>query len=102
MGQFISVIPLTVLSLAVSILEALIILPVHASEIMKTRAKKKTSIFTLIEPVQVFELVYSQSLVDADHFYRHFWRQYGTNGQSVLKVHTFPATGLTGLNIRWR
>jgi len=51
MGQFLSVIPLTVIVLlAASLFEALIILPVHAGEMMKV-VKKKKSFFSRLESI---------------------------------------------------
>ena len=103
MGQFISVIPLTVIvMLAVSILEALIILPVHASEIMKTRAKKKTSIFTLIEPKYTKYLNWSirNRWLMLIIFIGIFGGSMAQMGNLFSRFTLFPATGLTGLNIR--
>lgn len=50
MGQFLRVIPLTIISmLLVSLVEALVILPIHAEEIMRPRKKKESSFFISLE-----------------------------------------------------
>jgi len=102
MGQFISVIPLTViLMLLVSLFEALLILPIHAQEIMKTK-KAKTSLFYR------FEKVYRRYL---NWSVRHRWvavvalfliavASVMQGGKLFSQFTLFPATGLTGASVR--
>ncbi|SMF43303.1 efflux RND transporter permease subunit [Pseudobacteriovorax antillogorgiicola] len=102
MGQFISVIPLTViLMLIVSLFEALIILPIHAHEIMRPKKAKK-SFF------KGFESVYRRYL---NWSVNHRWLSIlalllvfvasAFQGKILFSKFTlFPATGLTGVSVR--
>ena len=49
-GQFLSVIPVTVIALlSISLVEALFVLPVHAEDIMKKKEKERASFFIYFE-----------------------------------------------------
>ena len=102
MGQFISVIPMTVVAmLLVSLFEALIILPIHSEEIMKPKASNK-SLFTGVEQsyrnylkwsirnrwwIVIFLAVFSVASL---------WQ-----GKQLFSRFTlFPAVGLEGFNVR--
>lgn len=101
-GQFLRVIPLTVICmLAVSLFEALVILPIHAEEVMALQ-KSKVSIFSRLEKP------YSRYL---DWSIRYKWIVLfvvavvfvvsAIQGQSLFQRFTlFPATGLEGLSVR--
>ena len=102
MGQFLSVVPLTVIAmLVVSLFEALVILPVHCEEIMRKR-KEKTSIFLPLEKIYRSYLEWSL---------RRRWLivlvvviftglSVGQGKSLFQKFTLFPAEGLEGLNIR--
>ncbi len=105
MGQFISVIPLTViLLLCVSLFEALLILPVHASEIMKVSHKPKKNFF------KRFENLYTQYLNFSTARLKNIGMTVvlvlvfvvsGAQGKKLFDRFTlFPATGLEGVSIR--
>ena len=103
MGQFLRVIPLTVIAmLLVSLFEALLILPVHADEIMRSGKAKKQGLFRKVE--RVYESYMQWTM-------RHRWlillmvaAVIGSSmyqGSAIFKKFTlFPATGLNGLSVR--
>ncbi len=103
-GQFLRVIPMTVIAmLVVSLFEALIILPIHAQEIMKPkREKKKISFFTRLEERYRVYLHWS---------IKRRWLILGATTLFMIismvqgaflfqKFTLFPASGLNGLNVR--
>ncbi len=102
MGQFIKVIPITVITLlAVSLIEALGILPIHAEELMKPKKKKKR-FFAKIE--NAYRAFVSFSI-------RFKWIMVliligifafsGLQGKKIFeKFSLFPAEGLDGLSVR--
>ncbi|MGB0454260.1 MAG: efflux RND transporter permease subunit [Bacteriovoracaceae bacterium] len=104
-GQFLRVIPATVIvMLAVSLFEALVILPIHAEEIMRPKLKKKKK----IGPFKRIEGVYRKYL---EWSLKHRWIVSGIlliflgisgyqGKQLFQKFRLFPATGLDGLSIR--
>lgn len=101
-GQFISVIPMTVISmLSVSVLEALVILPIHCEELLVVREKKRSRFEWLEEKYRRY-LRWSL---------RNRWVVLGVTllvltgsmleGRELFKRFTlFPAVGLEGLTVR--
>lgn len=102
-GQFLRVIPLTVVAmLLVSLFEALIILPVHAEELMKPKKEKRLGFFHKVEQkykqylqwsmknrwlvVGVLTVFFGFSLVQGKKIFERF--------------SLFPAEGLDGLSVR--
>ena len=102
MGQFISVIPLTVICmLAVSLFEALVILPIHAGEIMRTRPKRR-SLFSKFEEAyrRYLEWMLHRRWLAVVAIIFIFGAS-GYAGKALLaKFSLFPAKSLTGLTIR--
>jgi len=102
MGQFLGVIPITVIAmLVVSLFESLIILPVHAGEIMKP-AKKRKSLFLKLEQKYEKYLRWSLrfrwiiALVAVIFFALSF-----IQGRAIFeKFSLFPASGLEGFSVR--
>jgi multidrug efflux pump subunit AcrB len=103
-GQFLRVIPITVVAmLTVSLFEALIILPIHAEEIMKPKKEKKKGFFSRIEEryrtyiswsikfrwplVAVLSLFFVFSTLQGKKIFERF--------------SLFPADGLDGLSVRF-
>ena len=102
MGQFISVIPMTVIAmLVVSLVEALVILPVHADEIMKTRKEKK-SIFSRVEGHyrRYLNWTINHKWIMLVIMIGIFAVSIMQGGRLFQKFTLFPATGLTGISIR--
>lgn len=103
MGQFLQVIPMTVIAmLMVSLVEAVMVLPVHATEIMRNRQQKRESLFTRIERLysRYIDFTYKIRwlvLVGVLAFMAaSFWQ-----GRVLFANFTlFPATGLEGLSVR--
>ena len=103
MGQFLKVIPITVITmLVVSLIEALCILPVHAEEIMKPKKEKKDGFFKKIE--DKYKKYISWTIK---------WRGLmvlllialftisGLQGKKIFqKFSLFPSEGLDGLSVR--
>lgn len=102
-GQFLRVIPITVIAmLVVSLLDAMIILPVHAEEIMKPKKEKKKHFFDRFENlykkylfwsidkrwiiVGLLTIFFGFSLVQGKKIFERF--------------SLFPAEGLNGLSVR--
>lgn len=104
MGQFLSVIPMAVVSmLCISLLEALIILPVHAREVMKVHGKKKTQTF-LLKIENQYEKYLRWSLKKR-YFILLFilitFLSSGILGKKLFeRFSLFPAKGLEGLQVR--
>lgn len=103
-GQFLRVIPLTVIAmLSVSLVEALIISPIHAAEVMKASTKKKKAGF-----MQKLEGRYkSYILWSIDRriwvltFFVLFFALSIFQGKKLFeRFSIFPSTGLEGLSVR--
>jgi multidrug efflux pump subunit AcrB len=102
-GQFLRVIPLTVVAmLLVSLFEALIILPVHAEELMKPKKEKKKGFFYKVEQKYKKYLQWSM---------KNRWIVIGlltvffgfslVQGKKIFeRFSLFPAEGLDGLSVR--
>ena len=102
-GQFLRVIPITVIAmLIVSLLEAIIILPIHAEEIMKPKKEKKKHFFDKVERSYAKYLEWSISkrwilLAGLTVFFAVSLVQ----GKKVFeRFSLFPAEGLEGLSVR--
>jgi multidrug efflux pump subunit AcrB len=103
-GQFLSVIPITVVAmLAVSLLEALIVLPIHAEEIMRPRKTQNQKTIT-----KKMESIYRRYIRWSMN---KRWLVLGTltiffafslaQGKKIFeRFSLFPAEGLDGLSVR--
>lgn len=102
-GQFLRVIPITVVAmLVVSLFEALLILPIHAEEIMRPKKEKKATFFTKIEQKYSRYLTWSIG--------KRWWLVGGLSifmvisamqGKKIFeRFSLFPAEGLDGLSVR--
>lgn len=102
-GQFLRVIPLTVVAmLMVSLLECLLILPIHAEEVMRPKKNKKESFFTKLEAK--YETYINWSIA------KRWWligllaiftMVSGVQGKKIFeRFALFPAKGLEGLSVR--
>jgi multidrug efflux pump subunit AcrB len=102
-GQFLRVIPLTVIALlSVSLFEALIILPVHAEELMKEKKKTKKSFFKKYE--QIYERYLNWSIEKRYYLLGTIVLLLSISGLQGKKIFErfslFPAEGLNGLSVR--
>ncbi len=103
MGQFLKVIPITVITmLIVSLIEALGILPIHAEELMKPKKKNKEGFFKKIEAMYKKYLTFSikfrwiMIIVLIGIFGLS-----GLQGKKIFeKFSLFPSEGLNGLSVR--
>ena len=102
-GQFLRVIPITVIAmLVVSLLEAILILPIHAEEIMKPKKEKKKHFFDRFEKAYAKYLKWSISkrwilLAGLTVFFGFSLVQ----GKKIFeRFSLFPAEGLNGLSVR--
>ncbi len=102
-GQFLRVIPITVIAmLVVSLFEALLILPIHAEEIMKPKKEKKKHFFDRVEKAYSKYLVWSISkrwilLGGLTIFFAFSLVQ----GKKIFeRFSLFPAEGLNGISVR--
>jgi multidrug efflux pump subunit AcrB len=102
-GQFLRVIPITVVAmLVVSLLEALLILPIHAEEIMRPKKEKKKSFFHAIEKRYERYLHWSMAkrwplMIILTVFFAFSLVQ----GKKIFeRFSLFPADGLEGLSVR--
>lgn len=102
-GQFLRVIPLTVVAmLIVSLFEALIILPIHAEEMMKPKTEEKKSFF------HKFELLYKRYLEWSIKLQwpivialTLFFALSLFQGKKIFeRFSLFPSEGLDGLSVR--
>jgi multidrug efflux pump subunit AcrB len=102
-GQFLRVIPLTVVAmLTVSLLECLLILPIHAQEVMRPKKQKKVRAFSKIEAN------YEKYINWSIHkrwwlvaFLMVFTLISGAQGKKIFeRFSLFPAEGLEGLSVR--
>ncbi len=102
-GQFLRVIPITVIAmLAVSLLEALLVLPIHAEEVMKPKKEKKKHFFDKFERAYARYLEWSISkrwvllaIISVFFFVS------GIQGKKIFeRFSLFPAEGLNGLSVR--
>lgn len=102
-GQFLRVIPITVVAmLLVSLFEALLILPVHAEEIMKPKKEKKDTFFKKYELLYERYLNWSMSkrniltlLISVFFVFSLF------QGKKIFeRFSLFPSEGLDGLSVR--
>jgi len=102
-GQFLRVIPITVIAmLLVSLLEAIIVLPIHAEEIMKPKKEKKKHFFDKVEKAYSKYLVWSISKRGILLFgLTIFFAISLVQGKKIFERFTlFPAEGLEGLSVR--
>ncbi len=102
-GQFLSVIPVTVIALlSISLIEALLILPVHAEDIMKKKTDDKVSFFKFFEDKykryiywsinKRFFIIFVLSLFMAVSAFQ---------GKKIFeRFSLFPADGLDGFSVR--
>lgn len=102
-GQFLRVIPLTVVAmLLVSLFEALIILPVHAEELMKPKHEAKKSFFhrfeVLYERYLNWSMRFRWPIVIALTVFFGFSLVQGK--KTFDRFSLFPAEGLNGLSVR--
>jgi len=102
-GQFLRVIPITVVAmLVVSLFEALLILPIHAEEIMRPKKEKKVTFFTKIEQKYTRYLNWSIGkrwwLVGVLSIFMVISTMQGK--KIFERFSLFPAEGLDGLSVR--
>ena len=104
-GQFLRVIPITVVALlAISLLEAMMILPIHAKELMRPPKKKtlKRNLFKKVEAL--YEKYLKWSLKKRWYLLillLLFFVISGMQGKKIFeKFGLFPARGLKGLSVR--
>lgn len=102
-GQFLRVIPITVMAmLTVSLLEALLVLPIHAGEIMKAKKEKKKHFFDGIQIMYSKYLVWSISkrwvLMGILGVFFIFSAMQGK--KIFERFSLFPAEGLDGFSVR--
>lgn len=102
-GQFLRVIPLTVVAmLTVSLLECLLILPIHAEEIMRPKKNQKSRFFTKFE--SRYEKYINWSIDKRwwlIAFLAIFTVVSGAQGKKIFeRFSLFPAEGLEGLSVR--
>ncbi|MBP9707757.1 MAG: efflux RND transporter permease subunit [Oligoflexales bacterium] len=103
MGQFMRVIPMTVIAmLLVSLFEALIILPIHAEEILKPIHKVKKSIFNRIEGVYQRYLIFSMRIRYLIVIGLLLFLFLSAKSANLIfqRFTLFPTTGLEGLSVR--
>jgi len=102
-GQFLRVIPITVIAmLVVSLLEAILVLPIHAEEIMRPKKEKKKHFFDYFEKKYAKYLEWSISkrwiLLGGLSI---FFVISAIQGKKVFeRFSLFPAEGLNGLSVR--
>jgi multidrug efflux pump subunit AcrB len=102
-GQFLRVIPITVIALlSISLFEALLILPIHAEEIMRPKKAPKKSFFHRFEVRYEKYLNWSiknRTLIVAGMAV--FLLLSGYQGKKIFeRFSLFPAEGLEGLSVR--
>jgi multidrug efflux pump subunit AcrB len=103
-GQFLRVIPLTVVAmLVVSLFEALIILPIHAEEIMKPKKNKKKSFFTHVEAKYRKYIEWSiKHRWPLTAVLTIFFAFSTVQGKKIFeRFSLFPSDGLEGLSVRF-
>ncbi len=102
-GQFLRVIPITVIAmLLVSLLEAILVLPIHAEEIMRPKKEKKKHFFHYFEKKYASYLEWSISkrwiLLGILSVFIAFS---AVQGKKIFeRFSLFPAEGLDGLSVR--
>ncbi len=102
-GQFLRVIPITVVAmLVVSLLEALLILPIHAEEIMREKKEKKKSFFHRFEVKYEKYLNWSlEKRVPLMVIITLFFAGSLYQGKKIFeRFSLFPPDGLEGLSVR--
>ncbi len=102
-GQFLRVIPITVVAmLVVSLLEALLILPIHAEEIMREKREKKKSFFHRFEVKYEKYLKWSlEKRVPLMIIISLFFAGSLYQGKKIFeRFSLFPPDGLEGLSVR--
>lgn len=103
-GQFLRVIPLTVIAmLAMSLVEALIISPIHAAEVMRpSKTKNKNGFIQRLENRYKKYISWSiKNRVWIVVFFALFFTLSVFQGKKLFERFTlFPATGLEGLSVR--
>lgn len=102
-GQFLRVIPITVIALlCISLFEALFILPIHAEEVMKVKKNKKESFFKKYE--RKYEKYLNWSIEKRSFLMIGlilFLAVSGIQGKKLFdKFSLFPAEGLEGFSVR--
>lgn len=103
-GQFLRVIPITVVAmLIVSLFEALIILPIHAEEIMKPKKEKKISFFSKIEARYKKYIEWSIKFrLPLTAILAIFFIFSTIQGKKIFeRFSLFPSDGLEGLSVRF-
>ena len=105
-GQFLSVIPITVIALlSVSLLEALIVLPIHSEELMKPKKQNATGKKGFIKKIEGLYKNYLEWSIKSRWIVLAVLAVFilisGFQGKKVFeRFSLFPAEGLDGLSVR--
>lgn len=102
-GQFLRVIPITVIAmLFVSLLEAILVLPIHAEEVMRPHKEKKSHFFNRVERSYERYIKWSfKNRFPLVAFLIGFFILSGVYGKKAFeRFSLFPSEGLDGLSVR--